>query len=163
MSLIHYPSTLLLLSSLTNLSAPQYWWLFFISDLSSLRAVSLKCSPRTSRLCIFASPSVFFHPWGLSRAAVTFPCWHLAWGLLLWSQATAVCSHPLNFIHPNLWCLLEALFTTGHKGQNQNTHIQLFLCVIYCCANLPLKMACSAPFTHCSPLIHSLISLWVCC
>lgn len=116
---------------------------------------------------IFVSPSASVPPLRLSDATVTFTCWHLAWGLLLWSRATAVCSHPLNFIYPNLRSSLETLLATGHRGQNQNTqthtHIYSSLFVIYCCVYLPLKTACSAPFTHCSPLIHSFILLWACC
>lgn len=75
---------------------------------------------------IFVSPSASVPPLRLSDATVTFTCWHLAWGLLLWSRATAVCSHPLNFIYPNLRSSLETLLATGHRGQNQNTQTHTF-------------------------------------
>ena len=145
----HFP-----FSPLRQIPSPHYWTTF-LSPSYPLCKQSLSSAPCRLRVGI-VSPQPPRH----SNATVTFTFRHFAWGLLLWSLATAVCSHPLNFIYPNL----SDSWGGGHKrAKHTNVHVQSSLYVIHCGVYLSLKTACSAPFTHCSPLIHSFTLLWVRC
>ena len=87
----HFP-----FSPLRQIPSPHYWTTF-LSPSYPLCKQSLSSAPCRLRVGI-VSPQPPRH----SDATVTFTFRHFAWGLLLWSLATAVCSHPLNFIYPNL-------------------------------------------------------------
>lgn len=131
-----------------------YLWVILSADnLSQVLSVGLV----SVYLCI----SLCLPPSRLSDATVTFTCWHLAWGLLLWSLATAVCSHPLKFIYPNLRWSLEALLAMGHKGQNQNTHTHhcVFpLCDLLLCVS-PLENSLFSTLQSIDSQLHFALSL----
>ena len=109
----HFP-----FSPLRQIPSPHYWTTF-LSPSYPLCKQSLSSAPCRLRVGI-VSPQPPRH----SDATVTFTFRHFAWGLLLWSLATAVCSHPLNFIYPNLsdsWGGGGLYLLLGTKGQNTQT------------------------------------------
>lgn len=84
----------------------------------------------------------------------------------LLSQTNAVCSHPVNYINPNLGSALDAPFITGSKNTHEQLHTRLDTHSVWSIVVFrvsPWKQPVQQR-SHCSPLIHSFplfsVSCW---